>query len=290
MIRTQALTDPERSITKRIHEFDLICLIHLLQYFGYQPDEIRFKSRLSASSQPGLIHHIAFHKDPVQRVVITLNLGMLSAQSPLPSYFFKKLDTGYIDTQSFADFIGYFDHLLIQNYLINIYPELNRALYPDLELTKRRFLQLLDIKSCSTLHWLFQLVFPELGVHAEKIVLNRQVRAAGLRLGVTMLGADAIFGGKTRLPIDGRRITLFSEFETIYPGEPWPREIKKRLNDQIFPILKSVGMDLEIVLIILTQKTWAKLQPDSYLGYDKIQGGEESYRRIRIFTGRLQDE
>ena len=48
-------------------------------------------------------------------------------------------------------------------------------------------------------------------------------------------------------------------------------------------------MDLEIVLIILTQKTWAKLQPDSYLGYDKIQGGEESYRRIRIFSGRLQD-
>ena len=283
------MTAPERNISKRIHDFDLICLLQLLQYLDYQPEDIHFKSHLSASSQPSLIHHIEFQRDPVRRVVITLNMGILSAQSPLPTYFFKKLDTGYFDTRSFSDFIGYFDHNLIKNYLLNIYPEINKALYPDSELTKRRFLQLLDIKSCSTLHWLFELVFPELGVRAEKAALNRQVRTTGLRLGVTMLGTDAMFGGKTHVPIDGRRITLFSEFETIYPGEPWPREIKKRLNDQIFPILKSVGMDLEIILIILTQKAWAKLQTDSYLGYDKIRGGEEQYRRIRIFTGRLQD-
>jgi hypothetical protein len=48
-------------------------------------------------------------------------------------------------------------------------------------------------------------------------------------------------------------------------------------------------MDLEIILVIRTQKTWAKLKSDSYLGYDKIRGGEESYRRIRIFTGRLRE-
>jgi hypothetical protein len=47
-------------------------------------------------------------------------------------------------------------------------------------------------------------------------------------------------------------------------------------------------MDLEIVLVIRAQKTWAKLDSESYLGYDKIRGGEEDYRRITIFSGRLK--
>lgn len=283
------MTATQRDIAQKIHHFDLISLLQLLQFIGYQPEEIQFKSNFSRSSQPSLIHHIEFHSEPTRRVVITLNLGLLSAQSPLPSYFLKKMDTGYVDTKSFVDFIGYFDHHLIRNYLLNIYPETNRALFPDWELTKRRYLQMLDLKSCSTLHWLFQLVFPELGVRAEKIALKRQLRTVHLKLGQTILGTGAIFGEKTDVPISGRRITLFSESESTNTGEPWPREIKWRLDDLIFPILRSVGMDLEIILVIRTQKSWAKLQTDSYLGYDKIRGGAEQYRRIRIFTGRLRD-
>jgi len=283
------MTPLERNISKKIHEFDLISLLQLLEFLGYQPEEIQFKSHFSSSSQPSLIHQIEFNNEPSRMVVITLNLGLLSAQTPLPSYFFKKVDAGYIDTKSFVDFIGYFNHFLIRNYLLNIYPEKNRALFPDAELTKRRYLEMLDLKSCSTLHWLFELVFPELGVQAEKVALNRQLRTTHLKLGETILGTDAIFGEKTGVPVSGRRITLFSEFESTDPGEPWPREIKQRLDNLIFPILRSVGMDLEIILVIRTQKTWAKLKSDSYLGYDKIRGGEESYRRIRIFTGRLRE-
>lgn len=277
----------ERKIAKRIHDFDLISLLQLLQFIGYQPEEIHFKSHLSTSSQPSLIHGIEFQDEPARRVLITLNLGLLSAQSPLPSYFLKKLDAGYINTASFADFIGYFDHFLIKYYLENIYPETNNNLFPDWEGTKGRYLQMLDLRSCSTLHWLLQLVFPELWIKVEKVALNRRMSTAHLRLGETVLGTDAIFGKKTVVPVRGRRLTLSSEFETTDPGEPWPREVKQRLNDLVFPILRTVGMDVEVVLVIRTQKTWAKLHSESYLGYDKIRGGKEHYRRISIFAGRL---
>jgi hypothetical protein len=282
------MTPLERNIAKRIYDFDLISLLQLLELLGYQLEDIHFKSNFSTTSQPSLIHDIEFHSEPGRRVLIILNLGLLSAQSPLPSYFFKKLDAGYIDTQLFLDFIACFDHSLILNYLLSIYPETNRALYPDWEVTKRRFIELLDLRSCSTLHWLLELVFPELGVWVEKVALGRELRSAHLRLGKTILGTSAIFGEKTSVPVYGRRITLFSEFETNNSGDPWPREIKQRLNDLVFPILRSVGLDLEIILIIRTQKAWAKLHSESYLGYDKIRGGEEQRRRIRIFTGRIR--
>ena len=282
------MTAPERKIASRIHDFDIISLLELLEYLGYHPEEIYFRSHLSTSSQPSLIHGIEFRDEPTRSVLIIVNLGLLSAQSPLPSYFLKKLDAGYINAQAFVDFIGYFDHFLIKNYLLSIYPEMNKRFFPDRQVTKSRFLELLDLRSCSTLHWLFELVFPELGVCVEKIALGRQLRSAPIRLGETILGTDAIFGAKASSPVQGRRVTLFSEFESTDRGEPWPREIEQRLTDPVFPILRSIGMDLEIVLVIRAQKTWAKLHSESYLGYDKIRGGEEDYRRITIFTGKLK--
>lgn len=279
------LNELEIKISQRIHEFDLISLIRLLKFIGYQDEEIRFKSNVSISSQPTLIHGIEFRNEqPSRRVIIIVNLGLLSAQNPLPNYFLKKMDDRMIDTQAFVDFIGYFDHCLIKNYLLNIYPEINANLFRDWELTKLRYLQMLDLKSRSVLHWLFQLVFPELSVCVKKVVLQRKIKTASIQLGKTVIGSEAVFGKKTSVPVYGKRITLHSERELTDFGEPWPKEIKKRINDLIFPIIESVGIDMEIILIIRSQTTWAKLHRESYLGYDKIQGGKESYRQIRIMT------
>jgi len=279
----------ETKIAKKIHSFDPVSLLHLLDFLGYRPEEILFKSHMSTSSQSSLIQGIEFHQEPVRQVIISVNLGLLSAQSPLPSYFLKKMDKGSIDTLCFIDFIEYFDHFLILNYLINLYPELNTKIHADWELTKRRYLLMLDFKSCSTLHWLFQLAYPELEVRVEKAMLQRVLQTNRICLGETILGTDAMFGEEKAVPIYGRQITLFSEDELTDSGEPWPREIKKRLDDLVFPILSSVGIDLEIVLTIRAQKSWVKLSCESYLGYDNMQGGKASYRRIRIFRGQFRE-
>jgi hypothetical protein len=50
-----------------------------------------------------------------------------------------------------------------------------------------------------------------------------------------------------------------------------------------------LSIDLEILLVIRAQKRWARLHPESYLGYDKIRGGQANYRQIRIFRGALRE-
>ena len=147
----------------------------------------------------------------------------------------------------------------------------------------------MDLKSIITLFWMFQLVFPELKIQVKKVVMSRGLKASALIIGKTVLGSDAVFGKKTSVAVYGRRITLYSDDESTGSGEPWPKEIKTRLEEQIFPILRSSGLDLEITLVIRAQKRWMKLHSESYLGYDKIKGGEAQYRRIGIFRGRLQD-
>jgi hypothetical protein len=284
-----SIEDLERKISNKIHEFDLISLLKLLIHHEYLLEEIHFRSHMSTCSQSGLIQGIEFLYQPDRQVVITINMGLLSAQSALPSYFQKNVDTKDIDSISFGDFIGYFDHFLIRNYIFNIYPEKNIKYFSDWEITKRQYLQIMDLKSSSTLFWIFQLVFPELKIQVKKMVMERGLQASALIMGKTILGSDAVFGKKTEATVYGMHITLFSDEEFTDTRIPWPKEIKSRLDDQVFPILRSAEVDVEIILVIQSQKRWMKLESESYLGYDKMKGGKAQARRIRIFRGHLRD-
>jgi hypothetical protein len=281
------MSDLEENVSQRIHEFDVISLLRLLMSMNYSPEEIRFRSHNSICSQSGLIQSIDFVHDPVREVVITMNMGLLSAQSPLPSYFRKKMEYEITSGRLFTDFIGYFDHHLIRDYICNIYPEINRFFFPDWELTKRRYLQILNLKAFGTLHWLFQTVFPEIDVKVEDAVLGGEVQTQPLRLGKTILGDDAVFGNKTNVVINGRRVTLYSDEEITDTQVPWPKEIKNRLSSLIFPVLRPTGIDLEIFLVLKSQKRWVRLHAETYLGYDRIRTGEDTYRRVRIYRGHI---
>lgn len=276
-------------IKKHIHRFDLFSLLQMLYYAGYRTDSIFFRSHHSICSQPGLIQDILFQKYPQPQAVVMLNVGLLAAQTPLPSYFLKKMTADNFDTASFEEFMGFFDHQLLKNYIYNLYPEMNPDLFPDWEKVKRWYLGMLDIKSNGTLHWLFELVFPELAVQVDKTAPAREVVTASPRLGYSKLGENAVFGKKVKVKVSGCRITLISEYESTNTGAAWPGEIHQRLKSQIFPILRPVGADLEILLVIMSQKGWARLHTESYLGYDRMRGGESRYRRIKIFKGHLSE-
>lgn len=280
----------ELAIREKIRRFDLISLLHALDQLGYREAEIRFKSHASLESQNSLIEDIEFQTQPHRQAVIKVNMGLLGAQSPLPSYFFKRMESDRINTHAYISFIEYFDHVLLRNYLRALYPETDPFLFKDWEQTKRHYLQLLDLKSPKTLHFLFSLVFPELGAAVEKAALKTVVQTTFPRLGTTTLGGEAVFGKKINAPIMGNRITLFSDGDFTGWGIPWAKEIRSRLDTIIFPILKKIGIDLEILLIIKSQKGWMKLHKESYLGYDRIQGGKMKARRIRIFQGHIGEK
>jgi hypothetical protein len=276
----------EKKIVERIYEFDVISLLRLLYSMDYSPDNVSFRSNDSICSQTGLISGISFIQKPFRRVIVTFNLGLLSAQSPLPQYFRNIMEQSEEDNEFFVNLCGYLDHYLIKGYLQNIYPEFNTCYFPDWIRAKQGYLNMLNLKSSSALHWLFQIVFPEITVRVENVILDGKIKTEAIRLGKTMLG-DAVFGKKTDYLVQGRRVTLFTEDDMTYTRVPWPREIEQRLKNLLFPILRPVGIDLEIILILKAQKKWVRLHDDSFLGYDRIKTDEDTYRSIRIFKGHI---
>lgn len=279
----------EALLRRAIHRFDIYSLLALLKFMGYRMDQVRFGSHHAISSQPCLLQDIEFRKDPVPQVTIFVNLGLLSVQSPLPSYFSKRLERGDADTSLFLSFIGFFDHQLLNGYFANIYPETNTVLFPDWEKAKRRYLLMLSLRSSGSLEWLLRLAVPELGVRVEKAAMKRSLHSEHIRLGKSALGGDAVFGQRSSVPVYGLRVTFFSDEDYTGSGEPWPREVRKRLDRLVFPVLRMVGTDLEIFLVIRAGKSWARLHRGSYLGYDIMRSGKEQYRRVPIFSGYLSD-
>lgn len=277
----------QEKISGRLHDFDIISLLRLLFYLGYSPEDITFKSYNSLCSQAGLIRKIRFVTHPSSSVVITLDMGLLSAQSPLPSYFQKNIERSLIDVKAFYEFIGCFDHLLMSEFFKCVYPELNLNPVFEVDALKSTMIRMLDLRSCTTLDWIYRLVFPELEVCIEKAAVLRQVSMVPLTLGRAILGENAVFGDQTKIMVSGRRVTLYASEELTDTGDPWPREIKNRLRLQVFPILRTIGLDIEVSLVIMSQKQWAKLHQETYLGYDKIRGGSDQYKQIRIFRGYL---
>lgn len=282
------MTPLQTRIVKNVWRFDPISLLQLLAHLGYSMDEILFCSHFSACSQSRLVESIVFHNAPRQ-AVITLNLGLLGGQSVLPNYLFKLVHNDTIDTRQFAGFFGYFDDRLLRRFLLAIYPEFNEAVFQSWETRKKAALHTLKLDSIITLHWLTQLVFPELQVRVEKATLKRNIELGAFILGKSSLGYQNVFGKKKEFLVSGKRITLITDEESFTNGKPWPHEIDRRLQQLIFPILRSVGLDLEIWLVIRTESSWLKLKQNSYLGYENIVSDKVQFRRIRIFSGRLYD-
>ena len=277
----------ETLIARNIWRFDPISLLILLAHLGYRMEQIFFCSHFSACSQSRLIESIAFHDMPRKKVVITLNLGLLSGQSLLPSYLFKQVHDNIIDERRFSEFFGYFDDRLLRRFLLAIYPECDETLVPNWETRKSIALQTLKLDSVVSLHWLTQLVFPELQVRVEKVTLERDIDLGAPILGKSLLGYQTVLGKIKKLPMPGKRITLITDEADFNNGQPWPREIDSRLQKLMIPALQNVELDVEIWLIIRTQSSWLSLKQNSYLGYESIQSDTPQFQKIRIFSGLL---
>lgn len=282
------MTALEKKIVQNIWRFDPFSLLILLTYLGYGMNEILFRSHFSNSSQSRLIESIEFHDTP-KKAIICLNLGLLGGQSVLPNYLFRQVDNESVEEELFADFFGYFDDRLLRRFLLAIYPELNQSLIQNWESEKRAALYTMKLDSITTLHWLMQLVFPELQVRVEKATLKRHVILKSPILGKFHLDHQTVFGKRKETPMPGKLITLIADEGDFTNGQPWPHEVNLRLQRLIFPLLRNVGVCLEIWLVIRSQVTALSLKQNSYLGYENIQSDKLQSRRIRIFSGYLSD-
>ncbi len=278
----------ETRISQNSWRFDPINLLLVLIHIGYDMDDIVFCSHFSTSSQTRLIVSVEFQDSP-KKVRVTLNLGLLGAQSLLPNYLFKQVDDNTIEEQRFAKFFGFFDDRLLRRFLLAIYPEYDQSIVPNWDARKKASLQTLKLDSVANLHWLAQLIFPELQVRVEKQTLQRHIDLGAPILGKTQLGYQAVLGKIKKMPVLGKRITLISDEDNFKNNQPWPDEVEQRMQKLLLPTLQGIDLDLEIWLMIRSQSTSLSLKANSYLGYENIEGDAAQIRQIRIFSGRLYD-
>jgi hypothetical protein len=252
----------------RAREFSLPALLDVLQLLDYRPDEIEFLGVMSYAFPGSLIHSVNFLSAPRRMVRISLHMGLLSAQSPLPSYFLKYAESLEID--ALFDFLGFFDHHLLKRRAASLYPERDRTLFADWSETQAQLLQLVGLTAPSTLHWLFQRVYPELGIEVRRSTERKPLNAEGVVLGNAKLGEACAFGGGTTVPVGGLEVTLYSEEELTPTGTAWAVEASQRLNRQVFSALGETDVYLTVYLVIMEQTSWLMMEDERYLGFEPL--------------------
>ena len=274
----------EARIAERIHSFDLPALLDVLKACGYTQDEIEYRSHRSLVSHGHLVQAISFQHTPRRRVVVTVNLGLLSTHSPLPSFFFKAMDQ--ITHDRMEDFLSYFDHHLLHARLSGYSPERDEALVGDTQVAEDR-LQLLRPKCPSSLHWLCTRIFPEAEVKVRRTTQRKSYPSAGLRLGSTTLGIGSAVGGFATIPQSGLEISLYMEEPVAGDGTPWALEARRRLDSQLLPRLEDGTLFLTVTLTLRGHFSHAALKNNSHLAYDPLTGGPERDHTVVLFSGNV---
>lgn len=276
-----------KKIEKKIRFFDLCSLIKLLNNLGFHQDDIYFESHLSHHSPISLCEKIVFSKES-PRVRVVLNMGLLSNNSPLPSFFTKYIENDEIDGEKFLRFLSFFNHHLIKDYLRLSLPEKNSLFFQNWRDTHYYYLSLLGFESISTLWTIFKDCFPELNIKVTKNTRMMRLNASTLILGKDGLGGKSTVGEKLQETLSSFRIVLNTEEEISETLVPWPVEINRRLMAWIFPILKKTDIHLSIILKIKNKWSSLHLKKNHYLGFDRI--GKRSYPfQLLLFHGFIKD-
>jgi hypothetical protein len=325
------LTSLQRAICARARDFEIAALLDLLASLGYRPGDVYFRGHVTETPQPTLVHHIEFadlegdlagsapaasvelgsrtelaapappgpprrprtdaHTSPV---TVTVNLGLLSCRSPLPSYFQHLLrDTAL--QEPLVELLQIVDRNLLRARLTCDRPE--RIVEPWDEITLD-LVRIHGLDSRIGLSWLFRHVFPELPSIVERTSDELRVPYAAARLGFSALGS-ACLGASTRIDVHDFQVTLRAGESVLRPGVPWLHELDRRLRTIVFPALEPVSMNLTIVLELADDRAFAMLRTDreppreSYLGMDplgvpgvpRVSGGPA--RRIVLYRGLL---
>jgi len=287
----------EKRIRERIHHFDLPALLDLLALAHYRAEDIEYRSHRTQRHQGHLVNKIDFITDEDERgkerrrVVIEVNVGLLSVQSLLPSFLLRTLEEQQDDRM--ASFLRFFDHELLRARFAGLYPDRDEALLPGWHAKEadRHRLRLLRPTSPSTLHWLFAKVFPETEISVRRQVRRQPVPSSDIRLNQSKLGDSTSMGGFAQVPTGGLEVSIFCDEPWSGTGRAWAHEAPERLNTHILPLLDDTPLLLTVILVLRDHHNRIRidnqgtLEDDSYLGYDPLKQGLHDSQRIILFSG-----
>jgi hypothetical protein len=273
----------EQRIRERIRSFDVPALLEVLATSGYGDAEIEYRGHRTTVHQSHLVHDIEFIHQPRKRVIITVNMGLLSAHSPLPSSMMRTMDQ--LDHDRLERFIGFFDHLLLQECFAGLYPERSAALLPGWPESAKDRLRLLRPTCASTLHWLFHKVFPEAELSVRREVRQQHVPSRGLRLGDSALGEGDAMGGFATIPTGGMEVKIYCNEPIASSGVPWAVEALRRFETDLLPLLSETVLMLTVILVLRDQEGFLRIERDSHLGFEPLEGPPVHIRQVLLFSG-----
>lgn len=272
LIQTDRANALARRINQYIGKFDILALLRLLKLKGYQEQYLRFTSHHSLVSQDRLIERVELY---AQHGVITLNLGLLGIQTPLPSQMLQDVAAKHMNSGDGLDrLLKLLDHTLIVNFIGSVYPEFNTGYFRQWNNTRRNLLLLQDVHSGSFLYWLFQSVFPEFIITFNEKSVPRQVPTEPIILNQFGLGDPATLGGITVLKDLCIHVDLHLELEHYRVQSSWLAEVEERLRRLVYPLLSHREIYLFISLQ-LEQESPLRLSANSRIGRDLLPGNKQ---------------
>lgn len=229
------------AVVQRARQFSPEVLYRLAERLW--PDRpIRLRSKRSSAPEPTAVDSIEVGEE---QVILTLNIGLLSSTSPLPSYF-REMEVDPLIGPALAGLLNRIDDSLLRSRIGASCAGSDstlcaRTLEKDLP-------ELARLPSPSGLWWLFSRVFPELSVTVERGHIGATLAAADARVGFAMLGS-ATLGGRFSAPAPGFDVVLRITRVDTWTEADWPSEAAARLPRLVWPALSGAEVSLRVWLV-----------------------------------------
>jgi len=258
-------TELEETIARRAPEFELPALVALLR--ARFPDRVlRFYSHPSLAFEPTPVRAVEFAPDCIR---ITLNLGLRSSTSPLPSYFLE-LFAHPRGGPALEGIVALADHRLLGDHADGLAPMASERLVERPVSLARCAFTLARPASPVTLGWLLRKVYPELEDTVRRAPHERRLPAPDARIGQATLGISAL-GGEAEVSVPGLDAILVTNETTTWSGERWKREARARLNAHVLSALEGAAIHLRVLLVDREASGRLVVQGPGELGFDPLE-------------------
>ena len=237
---------PLDRLQREAQRFDPAALTALLTWLRYPVEKQELRSYFTSGFRAAAVAELSL----ADHATVTLNVGLCPAQNPLSAELYTEASRNYV----FREFLNSLEHPLLAQRLAGLYPERDPRLVPDYSGLRRGLLTLQRPHTPAGLHWLFRLIYPELGVQVTRDLSGDPMRSPGIVLDQSQLGTAAL-GGAATLPCRGYLVILSVDEFLGGPEEAsgaqcdWSAIVWRRLKDQIAPLVAETGIWLTLELV-----------------------------------------
>jgi len=271
-IESDSLVD---DINARLNDFDILSLLRLLKHHGFAEQSWWFSSHNNIVSQNRLIQSVSLKKG---QVLIEMNMGLLASTGIIPEHIRKFMDHSDVDDNELQLFLTLFDHILISNYLGQLYPQINSVFFAHFAHTKACYTRLQNMRREVSLHWLLNTAFPECNIAISLAPdLENECHCRPI-LGKMTLGSSTAMWQKVEKTDLTILLSLRSEWSDFKFS--WQAEMQKRIKEWVIPWLQDFSMKIAFYLRRPRSHSILRLHQQSVLGYDPfLTYNQEEYSR-----------